>query len=289
MATGLQGYDAARFEGSRAVVSAVCVRPLMSTLRQSMPGEAAPPYDVTVPPFDRHVLIVARRARGLAEGRVDGRPVRFERRSGQVTLMPAGVDSRWASGAGAARDLMHLHLDPSLFEPFDGGRDLSPMVGVMQPDIVHVSGMILAEIEAGPPSALLWDASARFLAALVARHLGRTERRVERGGLTALQKRRLVAFIEARYAEDIDLADLAAVVDLSPFHFARAFRQSFGVSPHRFVVARRLEAAQTLLHDRRLTVADVAARVGYETPAALYRVFVKSTGMTPSAYRRALV
>ena len=288
MATGLAGYDAARFEGAKAVVSAVCVRPLMSTLRQTMPDGAAAPYDVTVPPFDRHVLIVARRARGLTEGRVDGRPVRFERRSGQVTLMPAGVDTRWASGAGAARDLMHVHLSPALFDEYKGAADLAPLVGQAHPEIVNVCGVLLEEVEAGPPSALFWDASARFLAALLARRLGRPERQRATGGLTPLQKRRLVEFIEARFVEDLTLGDLDAVVDLSPFHFARAFRQSFGVPPHRYVTARRLEAAQALLHDSELSVAEVAGRVGYQTPAALYRALVKATGLTPSACRRAL-
>ena len=287
METGLHGYDAARFEGAKATISAVCVRPLMSTLRQTMADGAAAPYDVTVPPFDRHVLIVARRARGVTEGRVDGKPVRFERRSGQVTLMPAGVDTRWASGAGAARDLMHVHLDPALFDDFEGGADLAPLVGQMQPEIVNVCGLLLDEVESGPPPALFWDSSARFLAGLLARRLGRQARGRAAGGLTPLQKRRLAAFIEARFTEDLTLGELAAVVDLSQFHFARAFRQSFGVPPHRYVTARRLEAAQQLLLDPALSVAAVAGRVGYQTPAALYRALVKSTGLTPSAFRRA--
>ncbi len=288
MATGLHGYDAATFERAKPLVGSVCVRPLMSTLRQTMPRGVAPPYEVTVPPFDRHVLVIARSARGVVEGRVDGRFMRYERRSDQVTLMPAGVDSWWASGSGAARELMHVHLSPELFDDFVDAGTLRPMVGQMQPDIVRVSSLLLDELEAGEPPALYWDVSARYMAALVARQLGRSERRVAQGGLTPRQQRRVVDYIRARFHEDVTLQDLAGLVDLSPFHFARAFKRSMGVAPHRYLMTCRLEAAEALLRDTELSVAEIALRVGYETPTSLNRLFVKSMGKTPAAYRRAL-
>ena len=82
------------------------------------------------------------------------------------------------------------------------------------------------------------------------------------------------------------LAELAADLGLSPFHFARAFKRSTGVPPHRYLVQLRLERAGELLTGTKLPVTDIAARVGYDDPGYLSRLFRHEFGMTPAQYRR---
>src|SRR5258708_20005857 len=67
-----------------------------------------------------------------------------------------------------------------------------------------------------------------------------------RGGLPAWQQKRVAEFIEEHLAEAISLAALAKLVDLSLYHFARAFTQSFGAPPHRYHMARRMDRARSL-------------------------------------------
>jgi len=88
-------------------------------------------------------------------------------------------------------------------------------------------------------------------------------------------------------ADEIRLAQLAELVSLSPYHFARAFRQSFGVPPHRYHVGRRIERAKTLLASS--TVTQVALAVGFAETSSFSAVFRRLTGFTPSEFRRVVM
>jgi AraC family transcriptional regulator len=68
-----------------------------------------------------------------------------------------------------------------------------------------------------------------------------------RGGLAAWQQRVIATHIDEHLAEQISLTTLAGLVGLSPYHFCRAFRQSFGTPPHRYHSSHRIERARTLL------------------------------------------
>lgn len=107
-----------------------------------------------------------------------------------------------------------------------------------------------------------------------------------RGGLGGRQQRRLADYIEEHLAEELRLADLAALADLSPYHFARAFRQSFGVPPHRYHIGRRIERAKALLEAGNRSVTEVALAVGFAETSSFSAAFRKVTGIPPSRYRR---
>jgi AraC family transcriptional regulator len=106
-----------------------------------------------------------------------------------------------------------------------------------------------------------------------------------RGGLPAWQQKRLVEFIEGHLTEDISLVTLAELVDLSLYHFARAFTQSFGVPPHRYHMARRMDRAKSLLQRPALSVTRIGARIGFRETSSFTRAFRKFTGLTPTEYR----
>jgi AraC family transcriptional regulator len=107
-----------------------------------------------------------------------------------------------------------------------------------------------------------------------------------RGGLPTWQQKRVVEFIEEHLAEEISLAVLAEIVDLSLFHFARAFTQSFGAPPHRYHMARRMDRAKDLLQRPALSVTQIGARIGFRETSSFTRAFRKFTGLTPTEYRR---
>jgi AraC family transcriptional regulator len=75
------------------------------------------------------------------------------------------------------------------------------------------------------------------------------------------QQKRVVDYIEDQLDKEISLRDLAALAQLSPLHFARAFKQSFGEPPHRYHMARRIEHAKTLLKVPARTVTEIATQV----------------------------
>jgi AraC family transcriptional regulator len=115
----------------------------------------------------------------------------------------------------------------------------------------------------------------------------RTETAI-RGGLAAWQQRIVTAYIEEHLSEQIPLATLARLARLSTFHFCRAFKQSFGVPPHRYHTTRRIEQAKVMLAGRKHSVTEVGLTVGFSETSSFTAVFRKITGQTPSGYHRAL-
>lgn len=98
---------------------------------------------------------------------------------------------------------------------------------------------------------------------------------------------RVLRYIEERLSETISLDDLASEACLSPYHFARLFHQAMGQPPHRYVVERRVAAAQEQLRRGRPSMAELALDTGFGTQANFSRVFRKLTGLTPREYRDA--
>jgi AraC family transcriptional regulator len=109
-----------------------------------------------------------------------------------------------------------------------------------------------------------------------------------RGGLAAWQQRTVIAHIEDHLAEPISLATLAQLVRLSPYHFCRAFKQSFGMPPHRYHTGQRIERAKTLLAKPDPSVTDIGFTVGFSQTSSFSSAFRKATGLTPTAYHRSL-
>jgi AraC family transcriptional regulator len=110
-----------------------------------------------------------------------------------------------------------------------------------------------------------------------------------RGGLAAWQERTVVAYIEEHLAEPISLATLAQLARLSPYHFSRAFKQSFGRPPHRYHTSRRIERAKALLAKPAQSVTEIGFTMGFSEASSFTAAFRRETGRTPSCYRRSLV
>lgn len=106
------------------------------------------------------------------------------------------------------------------------------------------------------------------------------------GVLPMYRVRRVMNYIEANLQRELRLAELSAVVHMSPYHFARLFKRSTGVPPYRFLVWRRIDEARVLLAAQTAPIAEIARRVGFRTPSHFTTTFRRFTGMTPTAYRR---
>jgi AraC-like DNA-binding protein len=145
--------------------------------------------------------------------------------------------------------------------------------------------LAVAQTEACP---LFVDHVAMALATYVAHRYGsmRAPRRVYRGGLAAWQERRAKELLSAHLSGALAVSDLATACDLSVRHFTRAFHQSTGVSPHRWLLERRIERAQSLLRGSKLTLIDIAFDCGFASQSHFGREFLKTVGLSPGAWRR---
>ena len=160
------------------------------------------------------------------------------------------------------------------------------------PYIAHALDRLWRELAQGDPAARL------FVESTVVSVLARLERLAgepppapsaspPRGGLTTWQSSRVIECLRSHLDDTPSLPELAALAGLTPWHFARAFRQSHGMPPHRYLVRLRIERACELLENSRLPVTEIAVRVGYSSQH-LARQFRCTMGCSPKEYRRQL-
>ena len=94
--------------------------------------------------------------------------------------------------------------------------------------------------------------------------------------------------MRVQLAEDISVDALAGLVDLSPFHFSRVFKDATGMSPLQFVTRERITRAQQLIRETSLSLIEIALDVGYTSPSHFAQVFRRTVGVTPTEFRSTL-
>ncbi|MBW4688467.1 MAG: AraC family transcriptional regulator [Komarekiella atlantica HA4396-MV6] len=200
------------------------------------------------------------------------------------------VWSRWEKPT----ECVHITLAPDLLNrvaadcSLPNNFEIEHRIMFADPTILHVAQLFKSEILNGGLAGKLYTESLRNLLAV---HLLRnysslsSKPALEDGPLSQVQLNQLKDFIEDRLTQDLTIADLAAVVHMSPFHFARTFKTAIGQPPHRYLTQQRMERAKFLLSVTRLTVAEVAYRVGFDNKSHFSAQFRKATGTTPKVYR----
>jgi len=230
------------------------------------------------------------------ETQIDGlKPSNLHDFSRKMAFVPANHTFRGTFVPRVSLRTVYFYIDPSQLavdpELEFAALDLSPRLFFEDPVLRGTAEKLIAIIE-NPGSASRLYAEA--LSAVLAIELVRLERgsptmpAPARGGLATWQERAACDFIEAHLTEDIALADLAGVARLSPAHFCRAFKRSFGVPPHRYQLQRRIERAKSLLADQDRSVLEVALACGFNFPSNFSQIFRKGTGVTPREFRRSL-
>jgi AraC family transcriptional regulator len=110
-------------------------------------------------------------------------------------------------------------------------------------------------------------------------------RQEARGGLTPVVLKRVLDYVETHLDKNIELRALAATADLSLFHFARAFKISRGVTPHSYILQRRIEHAKRSLRETDLSLAEIARGSGFSDQSHFARRFREFVGTSPKAFR----
>jgi AraC family transcriptional regulator len=242
-----------------------------------------------------HLLVAIERGeRYEGETLVEGLPRSSRRSMGQkLTLVPAGRRFHEWQDPRIRPRLTCLYLDPHCAMAEDGPDlseiELAPRLFFYDADIWATVRKLARLIERSSEADRLY---AEALGLLLMRELLRLSHGLPHGetarsgGLADWQATRTAEYIEAHLGEGISLGDLAAIARLSPYHFVRAFKRSFGVPPHRYHTARRIERAKTLLAQSRLSITEIALEVGFGQASSFGEAFRQLVGRTPRRYRR---
>lgn len=215
--------------------------------------------------------------------------------TGSLVILPAGAPTSWhVEREGEVRHL-HLYLFPTLIQKIAVSADINPdrvelinTLGVFDPQIEAIALSLLSELRSDGLGGKLYVES---LATLLGIHLLRHHSSVKQSSrsrsvdLTRTTLRPAITYIEDHLAEDLSLSEIAAVVHLSPYHFARLFKESAGFSPHQYVIQRRVERAKLLLSTTNRSLTTIAHIVGFAHESHLALHFKRLTGLTPKHYR----
>ncbi|SDF42540.1 AraC family transcriptional regulator [Terriglobus roseus] len=251
---------------------------------------------VEVPEHDHGSLCMHLQLRGDVEMEwwSEGRNAIEQPRAGSMILLPEGTRDRlrWE---GTSERLI-VSVTPAVMKKAaeEAGLNTSPHVAMQWH--LHDEGLraLLAEMgreaEAGWPAGSLYGELLGMSLAqtLLRRHATSSVTLKDlRGGIPLVRLRRVLEWIEFHLHTDVRLEQLAAEAQLSPFHFARLFRESTGITPHQYVLERRMERAKTLLKLGKLTVAEVAQDAGFSSATNFVRAFRERIGVTPGDWSRA--
>jgi AraC family transcriptional regulator len=207
--------------------------------------------------------------------------------------MPAGTPALWRSSG--RRDLLHIYLEPGLVprvasEGFglDPARLTVPSLDALDlPHLRAAMGAVDAELTAGGAGGrLAAESLANVLAIHLLRHVLAPHQPTRRrdGTLPRAKLRAVVEYVEGHLDASPTLEQMAAIVRLSVYHFARQFRRAMGLPPHQYVLARRVERAKQLLQGD-LSLAEVAAHAGFSDQSQFTHHFKRLVGVTPGQFR----
>nr|WP_282571457.1 AraC family transcriptional regulator [Methylonatrum kenyense] len=146
------------------------------------------------------------------------------------------------------------------------------------------------EISAGCPTGRLYSQSlsialVSFLACRYCRN-GGSVGEPPHSGLPHRDTQQILDYIDDNLGSNLTLGVLAGLVDLSPQHFCHAFHEAVGLTPHQYVIRRRIEKAKRLLDENRLRIVDVALNLGFSNQSHFTDLFRRVTGKTPKNYQR---
>jgi AraC family transcriptional regulator len=214
---------------------------------------------------------------------------------GSIAVLPAGSPVLWRRQG--SMDALLVLLEPSLvarvaaesFE-FDPARTVvPPLDGLNVPELRSAMLAVDAELKAGGVGGpLMAEALAIFLSVRLIRYTTGAPGLPASAGV-ALPRRKLrtvIEYIMENLGGSLTLEQMAAVVHISPYYFARQFKAATGLPPHQYVIARRIERAQHLLcADGELGLAEVALRVGFSDQSQFSFHFKRIVGVTPGQFR----
>ena len=229
--------------------------------------------------------------------RFEGRTQQARVVKGNIILTPAGRTTEWQWQNNV--NVLHLQLDPTFVNTVaDQVLGIDPNhvelvhhFSVPDPMTEQLGRALLMELLAEHPSGRLYiDSLTNVLVAHLLKHHSAAPRLPEQPtlGLPPYKLRQAINYIQDHLEIDITLADIAAQVGMSPYYFARQFKQSTGVAPHQYQTQQRIERAKTLLSQGDESIADIGFRLGFSNQSHFTAQFRKVTGTTPSAFRRSL-
>ena len=212
---------------------------------------------------------------------------------GDISMTPEKTPlfARWDT----ADDYLQIQVRSRFIQTVAATLELNPDRLKLRPEgktrdshIESIGIMLLAELKQKNSSSRLYvDSLANILAVHLIRQYAAAAGRfpLYKGGIPESQLSQVLEYMHAHLDQDIRLADLAQLLDMSPFHFSRLFKRSLNISPYQYLLHQRIERAKELLKQTDRSIMEIAFCCGFNSHSHLSKQFRQLTGVTPSVYR----
>ena len=234
----------------------------------------------------QHLIFFQMSPRLRMQCRMAGRTLRHEVDAGSLAICPAGVDC--SAETDCSIDVLVIAIAPeklALAAAEDSALDarLNERMSGYDGELFGTARLLASESANGYPNGPgLWnEATGRLVNHVVSGHSSIPDAPV-RGRLSRQVLQGIRDHIFDHLAEPIEVGDLAALAGRSAFHFSRVFARSVGMTPHRYVVHLRLQAALRLIRNGQMSMAEIAADTGFSDQSHLSRWIRRVHGVAPS-------
>ncbi len=252
-------------------------------------------FELDAPPLDHHIVIYTPHGSARLTQIRAGRTHECVHRPGSVIIMPAGHQSSWR---GTSMPTIRLRVPMRLIADAVQEIGTNSGQGAEVLNVFHTHDRFLAQLAnvfqnelkepEHPAQRLLIDSASSMVAIHLLRShspFGAKPQGMSQG-LSPRALNRVIEYIEEHFSSAIRLDDLARLADVSRFHFGRMFKASTGHTPISFVERTRIDRAQALIRDGKLSLASIAINVGFSDQSHFTRRFQLRTDCTPGEYAR---
>ena len=216
-------------------------------------------------------------------------------REGDVTLLPAGQACLWQQEGGRA-EVLQIRLQPALLHAVAEAANLSSdsvelldSFVFQDPHIHSIGYSLLQELRfPGLGGRLFVESQTIVLALHLLRQYSVFSSKIEsdKEKLPQAKVRHVIDYIHEHLEQDVTLSVLAEVVQTSPYHLLRLFKQATGCTPHQYLLSSRLKRAQELLQGTKYSISEISLLTGFADQSHLTRHFKRVFGITPAAFLR---
>ncbi|MBW4694249.1 MAG: AraC family transcriptional regulator [Lyngbya sp. HA4199-MV5] len=229
---------------------------------------------------------------GQSEHQIEGQIQTCYCEPGEMLLIPAGM--RYASYWQQAGEFSLLGFSPQFFEQVAHESvgvkpvELIPHIGIRDPLVQQIGLALKSDVEAKHPAGRMFGESlvtGLIIHLLKQYSVWQPQSFSEHKSLSQSQSQTVLDYLLTHLDQDIALPDVAAVLNLSQYHFCRLFKQSTGITPYQYLTRCRIDHAKQLLRTTRLTITEIAFAVGLTNHSSFTRLFRQYVGMTPKKFR----
>jgi len=216
----------------------------------------------------------------------DGRSFVSHILHGDMTLMPSGIPSQWSWNSTC--DRLDVIISPDMLGDGDKLAVVDRFLFRDREMEVICHHLHQAVSLGGMADRLYVESLVTQLAVLIRRRHSTASAALRippSSGLTRNQARRVLDYIESHLSSELTLGELARIAGLSLHHFARMFKRTVGIAPHRYVLERRLERAKGMLRRTGISLVEISLSTGFASQSHFTSTFRRLVGPTPTEFQ----